>query len=113
MSNDIVINGCGLTIDFIKKYETYMESIKDFDGGSFYKVNLTLNDAGVEAGVMKEFEPTEGEERSGFVKLDEKNAMCIIEVVHDDEGVHQIEITMDYLLEGDKYGTYTWECVRM
>ncbi len=112
MSNDLVINGCEVSIDFIKEYETYMESIKDFEYGSFYKVNFTLNDAGVEAGVMKEVEPAEGEDDSGFIKLDEKNAMCIIEIVHDDEGVHQVIITMDYLLEGDKYGTFTWECVQ-
>lgn len=115
MDNDIVINGYEITDDFIKKYEAYMEMIKDCERGELYKINLTLSDAGVEAGFMEEFEPPN---ETGFVKLNEREAILFIEIIDLEIGTSQIEIEMFYALEYDHlehelYGTYTWECVRL
>ena len=113
MDNKIVIRGHEISDDFIKGYETYMAVIKDFEYGSLYKVNVKLNDEGVNAGIMEKIKSTKGGDRkAGFYEHNEREVMFIMEISHDDEGVHQIEIAMDYTLQGDKYGTFTWECVR-
>lgn len=114
MNNDIVINGYKVSDEFIKEYEAYMERIKFIENGELYKINLTLSDEGVEASIMKEFEPDEGvPNETGFVKLSEREAIFFEEIIYDDEGVDQIIMGMHEDLEDEKYGTYTWQCVRL
>lgn len=110
---NLVIKNCTISEEFIREYETHMESISDFEYGTLYKIEVFLNENGLNAGVAEELEEDYGEEENhGFVKKYD-DQLVFITPVSSADGVHEIEIAMYYTLKGNLYGDYTWTCLQL
>lgn len=101
------IKGYKIDGDFIREYEMNRELIKDHEYGSLYKVIIELNEEGVKAGVMDSLA-----ESPETIKVDDRTVTMIWSIPWVNEGVHEIENALFYTLDGDRYGTYTWICLK-
>jgi len=93
--------------DFIREYELYKESIKDYFYGSLYKVKIKLSKEGIKAGKIEHYTAD-----PGCIKHDDRTVTVIMKVPYYDEGFYELEIILYYKLNGGEYGTFIWECLR-
>lgn len=90
--------------ELLMEYEVYSSKNEDNEFGSLYKVDVYLEDKGVNEGIMIELK----EEVEDLVKISSHHAVLFLSA---DEGVHEIENALGLLLQAGELGTYKWKCL--
>lgn len=108
MSN-IIIKGREIDEEFIREYERYKESIKHFAYGSLYNVTIEFNNELSEDDILRIIGIDFDDEK---IVSKENHKLKVIMGVPKDEGVHEIENGLFYMLDDGRYGTYTCECLK-
>lgn len=77
--------------------------------GTDYKVFITFDENMTELEVEKFIEDNFDESR---VMSKDGHKLELFWEVPENEGVHEIDIALYYILDDSKYGEYTWEYIR-
>lgn len=106
----IIIKGIEIDEEFIREYEKYKESIKNQEYGSLYKVTIEFNNELNEDDIIKIISSNFDEED---IMSRQSHKVKVIWMVPYEEGIHEIENALFYMLDDGKSGSYTWECLKV
>lgn len=97
---------------FLVKYEINVSLNEDYDYGELYKVDVFLNEEGLNEGLMNNLIAEGEREDRAFAQISDNHAVLFIEVnEHSEDGVYDIEEMFGTFLQGGKLGDYFWKCL--